>query len=249
MRVKAAKLTKKSRNIEWRSHEPSRLETFSDAVFAFAVTLIIVSLEVPKTFEELAETMKGTLSFAACFMILFSIWNNQNIFFRCYGLNDRLTVSLNAALLFVVLVYVYPLKFLFNLVFSGGSYVANGIVTRMISDADVPSFMLIYSAGYSAINVLFYLMYRNVIKRRDELNLTALELFETRTVAYIFLICVFIGIADVVLVYTLPGNLSGLSGFFYIIIAPAYFFWYAYRRRLQKKRFGVTGEHVSPQHS
>jgi len=94
MRVKAAKLTKKNRTVEWRSHEPSRLETFSDAVFAFAVTLIIVSLEVPKTFADLYETMKGTVSFAVCFAILFSIWNNQNIFFRCYGLNDSLTVTL-----------------------------------------------------------------------------------------------------------------------------------------------------------
>ena len=46
---KAASL-KKIKIIEWRSHEPSRLETFSDAVFAFAVTPIIVSLEVPKPF-------------------------------------------------------------------------------------------------------------------------------------------------------------------------------------------------------
>ena len=114
MRVRAAKLTKKKKIIEWRSHEPSRLETFSDAVFAFAVTLIIVSLEVPKTFGDLAETLKGTGSFAVCFTLLFLIWNNQNLFFRYFGLKDAWTATLNGALLFVVLVYVYPLKFLFN---------------------------------------------------------------------------------------------------------------------------------------
>jgi uncharacterized membrane protein len=245
MRVKTARLIKKDRAIEWRSHEPSRLETFSDAVFAFAVTLIIVSLEVPKTYVELFETMKGTFSFAACFAILFLIWNNQNIFFRCYGLNDSLTVTLNAALLFVVLVYVYPLKFLFNLIFFGNSSTAGGMPKQMISDASVPTLMLIYGAGYATINILFYLMYRNAIKQKAEIKLTELELFHTKTVAYIFLICTFIGIADIVLTWLLPLRYAGLSGIFYMIIGPAYFIWYSYRGKVMKKRFGTNALRVS----
>ena len=240
MRIKAAKLTKKNRTVEWRSHEPSRLETFSDAVFAFAVTLIIVSLEVPKTFADLYETMKGTFSFAVCFAILFLIWNNQNIFFRCYGLNDTFTVTLNAMLLFVVLVYVYPLKFLFNLVFFGNQYEVNGTLKEMISDKNGPELMLIYGAGYSIYNLLFYLMYANAIKRREEVNLTESELFETKTVAYIYLICTFIGIVAIALAFLLPVKFAGFSGMFYFVIGPAYFIWFTLRARKKQKRFGAT---------
>jgi hypothetical protein len=38
-----------NQKFRWRSHESSRIEGLSDAVFAFAVTLlVVVSLEVPK---------------------------------------------------------------------------------------------------------------------------------------------------------------------------------------------------------
>src|SRR5690349_12055417 len=95
----------------WRSEEISRLEGLSDAVFGFAITLLIVSLEVPKTSGELIETMRGFVAFAFTFFILFTIWHRQFTYFRRYGLEDTVAITLNAALLFVVLFFIYPLKF------------------------------------------------------------------------------------------------------------------------------------------
>src|SRR3954462_11461140 len=95
-------------HFRWRGGEITRLEGFTDAVFAFAVTLLVVSLEVPHTFEELLGTMKGFVAFAACFAILILIWHAHVKFFRRYGLQDAWTVFLNSSLLFVVLLYVYP---------------------------------------------------------------------------------------------------------------------------------------------
>src|SRR5712691_4462845 len=122
----------------WRSHDISRIEGLSDAVFAFAVTLLVVSLEVPKTFTELAAAMRGFGAFAISFTLLFMIWFNQYKFFRRYGLQDTISVCLNAVLLFVVLFYVYPLKFLFSYlmnVFTGGRgevRLANGNIEAMV---------------------------------------------------------------------------------------------------------------------
>jgi len=245
MRLKAANKHKGRNNIEWRSHEPSRLETFSDAVFAFAVTLIIVSLEVPKTFNELFETMKGTISFAACFATLFQIWNQQNLFFRRYGLNDGLTVALNGMLLFVVLVYAYPLKFLFGLLFFDNVYTVNGHTHEMISTLQTPTLMLIYGAGITAINLLFFLMYLAAKKQAKELKLTPVEAYETQTIIYLNLTLTLIGVTAMTLALLMPVKYSGFSGFFYMTIGPAYWFWYGYRAKKARKIFGSTLELIS----
>jgi hypothetical protein len=94
----------------------SRVEALSDGVIAFAITLLVVSLEVPRTFDELLVTMRGFLAFAITFAMLFHVWFVQYKFFRRYGLNDNFTIWMTALLLFVVLFYVYPLKFVWTFI-------------------------------------------------------------------------------------------------------------------------------------
>lgn len=236
IRNKAASLHKKQ-NIEWRSHEPSRLETFSDAVFAFALTLIIVSIEVPKSFDELFETMKGTLSFAACFAMLFVIWNSQNIFFRRYALNDNVTLLLNAILLFTVLVYAYPLKFLSMLIFAGSEYMQNGHLVPKIKPDQIRTLMFIYDLGYMVIYLLFYLMYRNAQKYAQHIGLSDKEIFETKTVAGINLLSVGIGVLALLLSMVLPLKIAGASGFVYFLIPVSYSFWFSRRGKRSRELY------------
>jgi uncharacterized membrane protein len=239
IRQKAAKLKKNT--IRWRSHEPTRLETFSDAVFAFAVTLVIVSLEVPKTFNELFETMKGFMAFGACFGILFLIWNSQNIFFRRFGLTDAWTTTLNGFLLFLVLTYTYPLKFLFTLVFSGNVTINNGQSMAMISDAQVPTLMYVYDTGYTLIYLLFYLMYRHAHRHAEKLELTPFEVFETQSQMFLNMINVLIGILGIVITIALPQGFKGASGYTYMLIPVAYWVFFSGRARRSKKLFAITG--------
>ena len=98
----------------WRGGEISRIEGLSDAVFAFALALIVVSLEVPRTYDDLLAVIRTFPAFAVCFALLMMCWYYHYKFFRRYGLEDFPTILLNTLLLFVILFYVYPLKFLFT---------------------------------------------------------------------------------------------------------------------------------------
>ena len=235
----AVPLKRRSSNIVWRSHEPSRLETFSDAVFAFALTLIIVSVEVPKSFDDLIITMKGTLSFAWCFAALFQIWNSQNIFFRRYGMKDERTIFLNAVLMFVVLIYVYPLKFLSVLLFVRKTYVVNGHEYPMMHDYQTSTLMVLYGAGFTVNYLLFFLMHLNALKKAAFLKLTKIEIFETKSLTYMNLIGACIGITAMLVAVLLPLEYQGLSGFTYFIIPVAYWVWHRYRGKKQRNLFGI----------
>ena len=98
-----------------RGQEMSRVDGFSDVVFGFALTLIVASLEVPKTYHELHKVLLGFIPFTVCFVLLMMVWLTHFRFFRRFGLHDLGTILINAGLLFTVLFYVYPLKFLFTI--------------------------------------------------------------------------------------------------------------------------------------
>ena len=80
----------------WRGGEVSRLESLVDAVFAIAVTLLIVSRDVPKTFDEFLTVMWSFVGFAVTFSFLFMIWKEHYLFHRRFGLEDRTTIFLNS---------------------------------------------------------------------------------------------------------------------------------------------------------
>ena len=210
----------------WRGEDVSRLEGFSDAVFAFAVTLLVVSLEVPQTFDELLAAMRGFFAFAVCFALLFSVWHDHYRFFRRYGLRDNFTVYLNAALLFIVLFYVYPLKFVFTMLvdqllgFGEKVRLPNGSVTEAIEPAQWPLLMVIYGAGFVAVQLVFVLLYLRAYSLRGALGLDAHELSITREEIQSSLLNALIGLASVAIAVIGGQEAVGWAGFIYLLIFP-----------------------------
>lgn len=214
-------LERRDHGFRWRGKDVSRIEGLSDAVFGFAVTLLVVSLEAPKRFEDLMRLMHGVMSFGICFLLLLMIWHAQYIYFRRYALDDRVSFLLNATLLFVVAFYVYPLKFLTTMITNGITRYqevdAAGNAIQAISHADWRPLMMIYSAGFIGLYVIFALMYLHAYKLRAELDLTPMEVYETRGVVQENLLMIGIGVVAFVLASL---NLPPLSGMTYALIGP-----------------------------
>ncbi|HEY4966037.1 MAG TPA: TMEM175 family protein [Puia sp.] len=219
-----------------RNNEIQRIETFSDGVFAFAVTLLIVSLEVPHSFDELIKTMRGFFGFGISFFLLVFIWQEQHRFFRMYGMDDGGTLKLNIALLFLVLFYVYPLKFLFSLSFGDMIYGA-GKSLFTITAPQVPALMAIYALGFIAIYFLFFLMYFRARKKSALLGMTPVERFDCGSTMYRMIIMVSVGICSLLTALFLTVGFSGLAGFVYFLIWPAINIFFRYRNKLKKKLF------------
>lgn len=208
----------------WRGSEITRFEGLSDAVFGFAVTLLIVSLEVPATFSQLLITMRGFFAFAICFFLLMSVWYQQYIYFRRYGLQDFYTIFVNSVLLFVILFYIYPLKFLFTVLVNSAIGMPYDVVLPggsgqpIMSASQMPQLMLVFDAGYIAIFAVFILLFYHAYRCRVDLELNAIEIFDTR--ASIFSSCfnLFVGLASVALVFLASPRLASLAGLIYPLL-------------------------------
>jgi uncharacterized membrane protein len=223
--------------IPHRRHEISRLEAFSDAAFAFALTLLVVSLDVPRSYADLIRTMRGLPSFACCFALLVWIWHEHNLFFRRYGLQDGATVLLNGMLMFVVLFYVYPLKFMFDSMFAQVS--ADPDLTQMTL-GQLSRASAIYGLGFFVLFLIFALLYRHAYRKRDDLGLTSDEVFDVQNFAVHHLLSAGVGLASMMFALLAPSRFAFIAPTLFGLMGPVHWGYGVYTER--KRRTAVAAQ-------
>ena len=196
-----------------RGREVTRLESFSDAVFGFALTLLVV----PKNFADLMAAMRGVPAFAVCFAMLATIWNTHYKYCRRYGLDDGVARFLTCVLLFIVLLYVYPLKFLFTL--GMNDLIFGRAAVALTSKQEAAALLVIYSLGFAGVYLAFTLLYFHAWRLRDALELSELERFDTRYV--IFRLAVSLGFGLIIALLTVLSWIPVTGGYLYFLIFPA----------------------------
>jgi hypothetical protein len=123
-----------------------RLDNFTDAAFAFALSLLVIGRgAIPTTDRELLTAMADLPAFAIGFAILGMFWHGH-VRWRAYrGEGGLVSVALTFALVFLVLVYVQPLQAMS----ASFSTFLGGRGTRF--SGDLGTMFAIYGAGFSGM--------------------------------------------------------------------------------------------------
>ena len=210
------------RHFRWRGGSVSRLEALADAVFAISLTFLIVTLEVPKNIADIRSLFPQIPVFLICFALLVLLWFFHYQFHRRFGLEDGWTVLWNMLFLFVVLIYIYPLRFLFTLLFEemlglGDSLRRANAGGLIIDRRDWPMLMVFYSGGVTVVWLLLGLMNAHALRRAEALELDAVERLQTRSAVVAHLLSAAVGVASIGL--ALLGSVSA-SGMIYFAMGP-----------------------------
>src|SRR6266550_516430 len=135
-----------------RGMEITRLETFIDAVFAFAITMLVIAAQqIPDDIETLLAAFKNVPVFVASIIVLGIFWRGHWLWSRRYGLEDGISIFISWAMIVTILIYMYPLKAIFSsmwFLLSGGRV---GHVLGAHSESQVRAVFAIFALGFAAI--------------------------------------------------------------------------------------------------
>lgn len=162
-----------------RGDKVTRLEAFVDAAFAFAVTLLVISGDqIPTSVSMLLDALKQVPSYAASFALIMQFWLNHADWSRRFGLEDIYSDRLSLLLVFVLLIFVYPLKMVFASLFSMLSQGYLPTHFKIESWLQVPALFQTFAIGFGAMALVMCLLFSRAVKLGQNLD------FSDREIAY-----------------------------------------------------------------
>ena len=238
-----------------RGQSVTRLETFVDAAFAFALTLLVIAGDdLPDSFAELREALRRTPVFVFCFVLIAMFWSGHNRWSRRFGLEDAKSTVLSMAFVLAVLVYVYPLRMV---IASGLHFMTRGFVPADMTFAsehvmyDLQSAFIIYGLGFTVLAVILLLLNRHALARAADLQLDEAERIETRGEIGIQAMLAGAGLLSVVIAAWLlryddprvAPVTAGLPMYTYMLLGVAI---PVYASRVERRRKAVLAAAASP---
>ena len=203
-----------------RGMEMTRLETFIDAAFAFAVTMLVISNgQVPDDIPALLAAFKNVPAFVASIAVLSIFWRGHWLWSRRFGLEDGVSILISWTMLVTILIYVYPLKLLFGAMFYFLTDHAVGQAVTARTEGEVRALFALYALGFAAIAVEILLLNLRAWRLREPLRLNEHEKWLTRGEITGWSTPAAIGFLSLVLALMLPMKHIGWAGWVFMSLS------------------------------
>jgi uncharacterized membrane protein len=203
-----------------RGRQTTRLETFVDAAFAFALTMLVISVDsIPASMDELVQAFKRIPAFAASFAIIVMFWHGHYRWSRRYGFEDGTSVVLSLLLVFLVLVFLYPLRLMMSgalNAMSGGWLPAELEITQL---SHLRTFFVLYGLAFALMSAVLIALNAQVLRRPAVPPLAAAERGAARIEIEAWSILASMGAISAALAVILPPRLVGLAVWLYVGLA------------------------------
>ena len=202
-----------------RGAEMTRIEVFVDAAFAFALTLLVISFDrLPETLDEVIIAFKGIPAFVLAVALLAWIWNAHSQWSERYGLRDTMSVVLSMILLNVMLIYIYPMRLMFESLFW---WVSDGYLPSTLqfeSVEETRTMFVFLGVCLGSLCLVYGLMYRYALARREQLQLNDFEIYQTGTWAFVWFGSISISLLAIGLAYVLEGEWIPFAGYSFALL-------------------------------
>ena len=199
-----------------RGHEMTRIEVLTDTAFAFAITMLVISLnDVPRTWQELLDGLKQLPALIASFLQIMMFWYGHVKWSRRFGLEDATTIWLSGALVFVMLVFVYLLRLLFSSAFAWATdgWLPSEMAIQSIGE--VRALFLLYGAGFFLLSLLLGLLNFHALRLREVLSLNSAEVHATRVEIQVYTVLAATAGISIAMAAVLEGAWLSLAGLVY----------------------------------
>jgi uncharacterized membrane protein len=214
-----------------RGAQATRLEAFVDAAFAFTLTLVVIAgNEMPRSVDALVLAMKAVPAYAASFLLIMRFWSAHADWSRRYGLDDVVSRRLSILLVFLVLIFVYPMRMVFSSLFNAVTKGALPTNFTMARFEDVPAMFILFSVAFGLMGSVVVALYVHAWRQRDALRLSWTEQAATRYEIMNWLAVPVVATLSLVLALTIPARAEsgfwlGLPGFVFFLLnfAPPLF--------------------------
>ncbi len=155
-----------------RSADTARLDAFVDAAFAFAVGLLVVTSGSPDSLDDLRSLLWASPAFAFSFALLMIFWAAHRHYGRMAPRRDGTSFVLSLAVVFAVLMFVYPLRLLSQAMvrfLSGGTIVSGPTLTRW---NDLELLYVVYGLFFAVLAGLTAALFLHAVRAADRVGLT-----------------------------------------------------------------------------